>query len=151
MGKVNMGKTEVQGTGYDYKLKFPLDRSIFQLGNGMSKLVIPWDPINYLGVRHTITGDLTFEHGYVRKKTLDTITQSTQHMYHPQHIHWVVQVAIIPIFRYSAASVNCDSKEIVTLENLWMRAFKKKWRVKASLPDVTFCAGPEPGLANTKG
>jgi len=29
------------------------------------------------------------------------------------------------------------------LENLWMRAFKKAWKVNASLPDVIFWVGPE--------
>jgi len=96
-----MGKTEF--TGYDCKRKCPLDLSILQLGNGKPKIVMPWDPVKYPGVRLTITGDLTFERDYVRKKTLDTIKQLTKHMYHPQQIHWVVQVAIIPIFRYSAA------------------------------------------------
>jgi len=60
--------------------------------------VMPWDPVKYLGVRLIITGDLTFERDYVRKKMLDTIKQMTKHMYHPQQIHWVVQVAIIPSF-----------------------------------------------------
>ena len=96
--KINMGKTEV--TGYDYKRKCPLDLSILQLGNGKPKTVMPWDPVKYLGVCLTITGDLTFERDYVRK-TLDNIKQLTKHMYHPQQIYWVVQVAIIPIFRYS--------------------------------------------------
>ena len=80
--KINMGKTEV--TGYDYKRKCPLDLSILQLGNGKPKIVMPWDPVKYLGVRLTITGDLTFERDYVRKKTLDTIKQLIKHMYHPQ-------------------------------------------------------------------
>jgi len=92
---------------------------------------------------------LTFERDYVRKKTLDTIKHLTKHMYHPQQIHWVVQVAIIPICRYSAAIANWDSQEIVKLENLWMRAFKKAWKVNASLPDVTFWAGPEQGGLGT--
>jgi len=136
-----MGKTEVTGydktevTGYDCKRKCPLDLSILQLGNGKPKIVMPWDPVKYLGVRLTITGDLTFERDYVRKKTLDTIKQLTKHMYHPQQIHCVVRLAIIPIFRYSAAIANWDSQEIVKLENLWMRAFKKAWKVNASLPD----------------
>ena len=51
-------------------------------------------------------------------ETLDTIKHLTKHMYHPQQIHWVVQVAIISIFRYSAAIANWDSQEIVKLENL---------------------------------
>jgi len=41
---------------------------------------MPWDPVKYLGVRLTITGDLTFERDYVRKKTLNTIKQLTKHM-----------------------------------------------------------------------
>ena len=77
-----------------------------------------WDPVKYLGVRLTITGDWTFERDYVRKKMLHTIKQLTKHMYHPQQIHWVVQFAIIPIFRYSAVIANWDSQEIVKLENL---------------------------------
>ena len=93
--KINMGRTEVKG--YDCKQKCPLDLSICQLGNGNFKIVMLWDSIKYLGVRNTITGDLTFERDYVRKKTLDTIKQLTKHMYHPQLIYWEVQVAIIPI------------------------------------------------------
>ena len=53
--KINMCKTEV--TGYDYKQKCPLDLSILQLGNGTPNTVMPWDPVKYLGVRLTITGD----------------------------------------------------------------------------------------------
>jgi len=105
--KIKTGKREV--TGYGYKQKCPLDLSIFQLGNGKPKIVMPWDPVKYLRVRLTITGDLTFESDYVRKKTFDTIKQLTKHIYHPQLIHWVIQVAIIPIFRYSAAIANWDS------------------------------------------
>ena len=48
-GKINMGKTEV--TGYDYKRKCPLDLSILQLRNGKPQMVMPWDPVKYLGVR----------------------------------------------------------------------------------------------------
>jgi len=60
----------------------------------------------------------------------------------------VVQVAIILIFRYSAVIANWDSQEKKDskedkLENLWMRAFKKAWKLNASLPDVTFWVGPE--------
>jgi len=111
--------------GDPYKRKCPLDLSIIQLGNGKPKIVMPWDPVKYLGVRLTITGDLTFERDYVRKKTLNTIKYLTKHMYHPQQIHWVVKVAIISILRYSAAIANWDSQEFVKLENLWMRAFRK--------------------------
>jgi len=142
-----MGKTEV--TGYDHKQKCPLDLRILQLINGKPKIVMQWDPIKYLGVRLTITGDLTFERDCVRKKTLDTIKQLIKHMYHPQRIHWVVQVANIPIFRYSADIANWDSQETVKLENLWMHAFKKVWKVNASLPDVTFWAEPEQGGLET--
>ena len=35
----------------------------------------------------------------------------TKHICHPQQIHLVVQVAIIPIFRFSAATANWDSKK----------------------------------------
>jgi len=41
---------------------------------------MPWDPIKYQGVHLTITGDLTFERDYVRKKMLDTIKQLTKHI-----------------------------------------------------------------------
>ena len=57
----------------------------------------------------------------------------------------MVQVAIILIFRYSAAIANWDSQEIDKLENLCMLGFKKAWKVNASLPDVTFWVGPQQG------
>jgi len=57
--------------------------------------------------------------------------------------------AIIPIFRNSAAIANWDSQEIDKLQNLWMRGFKKAWKVNASLPDVTFWVGPEQGGLGT--
>ena len=62
----------------------------------------------------------------------------------------MVQVTIIPIFRYSAAIANWDSQEIVKLENLWMRAFKKALKINATLPDLTFWAGPEQGGLETR-
>ena len=127
-----MGKTEV--TGYNYKRQRLLDVSSLQLGNGKPKIVMPWDPVKYLGVCLTITGDSTSERDYVRKKTLDTIKHLTKHMYHPQQFHCVVQVVIIPFFRYSAAIANWDSKEVDKLEKRWMRAFKEAWKVNASLP-----------------
>mmetsp|Transcript_49800 Transcript_49800/g.73169 ORF Transcript_49800/g.73169 Transcript_49800/m.73169 type:complete len:156 (+) Transcript_49800:83-550(+) len=90
--KINMGKTEV--TGYDYKRQCPLDLSILQLGNGKPKIVMPWDPVKYLGHRITTTGDLNFERDYVRKNALDTIKQLTKYMYHPQQIHWAVRLSL---------------------------------------------------------
>jgi hypothetical protein len=83
-----MGKIQV--AGYDHSRQCPLDLSILQVGNGKPKIVMPWDPVKYLRVRLTITGDLTFERDCVRKKTLDTIKQLTKHMYHPYQISWVV-------------------------------------------------------------
>ena len=72
-------------------------------------------------------------------------------MYHPQQIHWVVQVAIIPIFRYSASIANWDSQEIVKLETLKFvdACLQESVEVNASLPDVTFWAGPEQGGLGT--
>ena len=61
----------------------------------------------------------------------------------------MVQAAITLIFRYSAAIANGDSKEIDELEHLWVRAFKKAWKVNASLPHVTFWPGPEQGGSGT--
>jgi len=92
---------------------------------------------------------LTFERDYVRKKTLDTIKQLLKHMYHPQYIHWLVQVAITPIFRYSAAISNWDSNKKDNLEIVWLRAFKKALKVNAISPDVTFWAGLEQGGLGT--
>ena len=43
----------------------------------------------------------------------------------------------------------CEKGFAGKLENLWMRAFKKAWKVNASLPDVTFWAGPEQGGLGT--
>ena len=37
------------------------------------------------------------------------------HKHHPQQIHWVVQVAIIPIFRYSAALAGWKDQDIQDL------------------------------------
>jgi len=79
--QINMGRTEV--TGYDYRRQCPFDLGILQLGNGKPKMVILWDLVKYLGVRLTITGDLTFERDRVRKKTLVTIKQLTRYIYHP--------------------------------------------------------------------
>ena len=138
-----MGKTEF--TGKDYQLKCPLDLGILQVGNGKPKIVtrMPWDPIRHMWVHLTISGDLTFERDYVRKTTLENTKQLTRHIYHLPQIQFVVQVAVIQIFRYFAAIANWESQQIVKLENLWMRAFKKAYRVNTSLPDGTFWAGPE--------
>jgi len=68
--KIDVGNTQV--TGYDYKRTCPLDLSILQIGNGKPKIVMPWDPVKYLGVRLTIAGDSSFERDYVIMKTLDT-------------------------------------------------------------------------------
>jgi len=55
--------------------------------NGRSKIVMPWDPIRYMGYRLTINGVLTFERDCVRKKMpADTIKELTKHMYHPQYM-----------------------------------------------------------------
>ena len=141
-----MGKTEV--TGYDYKRKCPLDLSILQLGNGKPKIVMPWDPVKYLGVRLTITGDLTFERDYLCQEENARHHQTVDQAHVPPSADSLCGTgcAIIPIFRYSAAIANWNSQEIDKLENLWMRAFKKAWKVNASLPDVTFWAGPEQGV-----
>jgi len=67
----------------------------------------------------------------------------TIHIYHLQKIHLVVQVAVIQTCRYSTVIAKWDSQEIMKLESLWMRAFKKTWRVNASVSNVIFCVGPE--------
>ena len=126
--KINIGETEV--TGYGYKRQCHLGLSSLQLGNGKPKIVMLWDPVKYLGVSLTITGDLTFERDYVRKKTLNTIKQLTQHMF-------------TLYFQVLYGHCELGFKDIETLQNLQMHAFKKARKVNASLPDVTFWAEPE--------
>jgi hypothetical protein len=62
------------------------------------------------------------------------------HLHSPSQMHWVVQVAIIPIFRYSAALAGPTEKDIHALEKKWARAFRQPWRTGKSTPEVTFWA-----------
>jgi hypothetical protein len=77
----------------------------------------------YLGIRVSITGGMREERQHIDRETVKMIKATDRHQYSPSQMHWVVQVAIIPIFRYSAALAVWTEKGIHALEKTWSRAF----------------------------
>ena len=94
----------------------------------------------YLGIRVSITGGMREERQHIDRETVKMIKATDRHQYSPSQMHWAVQVAIIPIFRYSAALAGWTEKGIHALEKTWSRAFRQAWRTGKNTPEVTFWA-----------
>jgi len=135
---VNLRKSEV--SGYNFKTRQAIWVSGLRIQGGCPEYLKPNAPFKYLGIRVSIMGSLQHEKRYVREATLRLLRMLAHHKYHPQQIHWVVQVAIIPIFRYSAALAGWTDQEIQDLEKLWIRAYKNAWKVSNTVPGITFWA-----------
>ena len=52
------------------------------------------------------------ERQHIEQETVKLIKAIERHQYSPSQMHWAVQVAIIPIFRYSAALAGWTEKGI---------------------------------------
>ena len=100
----------------------------------------PTNAFKYLGIRVSITGDVREERKYIEQETVKMIKAIEGLQYSPSQMHWMVQVAIIPIFRYSATLAGWTEKDIHALEKTWARAFRQAWRTGKSTPEVTFWA-----------
>ena len=98
------------------------------IGEGKMTYLEPTKAFKYLGIRVSITGDMKEERQHIEHETVKMIKATERHQYSPSQMHWVVQVAIIPIFRYSAALAGWTEKGIHALEKTWARAFRQAWR-----------------------
>ena len=105
----------------------------------------PTEAFKYLGIRLSITGDMSAEKEHIKKETVKLIKAMKGHQYSPSQMHWVVQVAVIPVFRYSAAIAGWSETELQDLEKAWIRAYRQAWRTGASVPGITFWASKEHG------
>jgi hypothetical protein len=141
--KINVDKSEI--TGYNFKTSRELPTGHLKLVGKKPKIIRPWDTFKYLGVRMTATGDMTEERKYVKDKTLQLIQKIRNHQYDPQQMQWVVQIAIIPIFRYSAAIAEWSEEELTQMDRVWARGLRAAWKVGKGTPDVTFWAPTERG------
>ena len=142
--RINLNKSEI--TGYDFRRNSPIFVGGLKIGTGNPKYISPHTPFRYLGIRLTVTGDLRAEREYVIAKTQAAAAMLEKHDYHPRQIHWLVQIAIVPIFRYSAALAGWDGKGIGEIQKHWVRAYKHAWKVNKSTPAVHFLSAEHAGL-----
>lgn len=133
---ISLGKSEV--TGYDYGNARPLVTKSLRIGGGHPQHILPSTPFKYLGVRLTVVLDMAAERQYVLAETGKLLQLLRKHRYQPSQIHWLVTVAIVPVFRYSAALAEWDTLSLATLNRLWVRAFKYAWRVPIGTPSLPF-------------
>jgi hypothetical protein len=134
--RVNLRKSEI--SGYDFRIRRPIWVRDLTIGEGKMTYLEPTKAFKYVGIRVSITGDMREERKYLEQETVKMIKAIEGHQYSPSQMHWVVQVAIIPIFRYSAALAGWTEKDIHALEKTWARAFRQTWRTGKSTPEVTF-------------
>ena len=141
---INLGKSEV--TGYDFARMRPINTNALRIGGGRPKHILPDTPFKYLGIRLTILGDMSAEREYVLQKSAALGKMLKDHPYHPRQMHLVVQTAIVPIFRYSAAVAQWTSTDLAQLWNIWCRALKHAWKLKPSTPAGFFHSAEWAGL-----
>ena len=141
--KVNLRKSEI--SGYDFRNEQAIWVGDLTLGAGCMTYLKPTEAFKYLGIRLSITGDMSAEKEHIKKETVKLIKAMKGHQYSPSQMHWVVQVAVIPVFRYSAAIAGWSETELQDLEKAWIRAYRQAWRTGASVPGITFWASKEHG------
>ena len=137
--QINLGKSEV--TGYDFGTGRPINTCSLNIGGQSPKHIHPSTPFKYLGIRLNVLGNMDAEREYVISKTRALRTMLRGHQYHPRQIHNVVQTAIVPIFRYSAALAQWSDGDLGRLWREWCRAYKHAWKMKPSTSASFFCAG----------
>ncbi|MBL6911070.1 MAG: hypothetical protein ISR34_11690 [Pirellulales bacterium] len=126
--QINMGKSEV--TGYDFRRNRPITTHGLRIGGQSPKHILPSTPFKYLGIRLNILGEMAAEREYVISKTRALSSMLKGHQYHPRQIHVVVQTAIVPVFRYSAALAQWNLSDQERLWHEWCRAYKYAWKLK---------------------
>jgi hypothetical protein len=141
---INLGKSEVMG--YDFGRARQINTRTLTFGEGHPKHITPDTPFKYLGVRLTILGDMSSEREYIIQKSAALGAMLKGHPYHPRQMHLVVQTAIVPIFRYSAALAKWDSGDLNRLWKVWCRSFKNAWKLKRATTAGFFYTAEHGGL-----
>ena len=100
----------------------------------------------YLGLRLTILADMTSEREYVIKKAATLGAMLKGLPYHPRQMHLVVQTAIVPNFRYSAALAKWNSSDLNRLWKVWCRSLKNAWKLKPATAAGFFYTAEHGGL-----
>jgi len=74
---------------------------------------------------------------YVIRRSKELTACLTKHQYHPQQIHWVIQMSIVSISPYSIALAEWDHASLTVIQTVLAQAQKKAWKLPAS----TDCRG----------
>eukprot|EP00960_Hanusia_phi_P055383 762955-Hanusia_phi.AAC.1 len=108
----------------------------------------PCDPFKYLGMRISLwrRGNETpnrcmftwGEKEHLFKKTKEMTEQIRGAAYDAAQRHWLVNVAVLSVFRYSACLVGWTMNDLQNFDSLWTAAFRAAWNLPKSCAGAMF-------------
>ena len=95
-------------------------------------------PFKYLGVHITLTLDESHERNYIIKKTKEAITPLLHTCFSTHQILRLLDMCVIPIFRYSAALIVWTPADLERIDSLWDKVRRAAYRLTPSAPRALF-------------
>ena len=137
--EVSALKTEV--TGYDFASGKDLLPTMSYKGGTLPRRPAT-EPFKYLGMRVSLTGDTSAERNYVLARTAKLVRMLRRHVLTPRQAERVVDMAIGPVFRYSAAFTAWSTNDLRRLRqrvmgSLMLTATNKEYHSRHGVAAMT--------------
>jgi hypothetical protein len=142
--EVHMIKSQCTGINHATGIQVATDSITL---NGQSFTTLPPDkPYKYLGVRATISGDLSAEKEYILDEMKQRLAAlSEDRVLSRKDKEQIIVTAVCSVFRYSAGLVNWSRTELDSISKTWTRAYKTAWGFSRGTDGSPFildqCAG----------
>ena len=102
-------------------------------------MIDPKQPTKTLGIRMSLTGDLSAEKQHVMDETARRVeAMITNQILTPCLKELTFKLGICSVFRYSAGLVPWTTSELNKLHALWLKAYKKSWGSDRGVDDAPF-------------
>jgi len=134
---VNMNKSGI--SAIDYATGKTVDTSSITLKGQTFPVIHPKQPTKTLGIRMSLTGDLSAEKQHVMDETARRVeAMITNQILTPCLKELTFKLGICSVFRYSAGLVPWTTSELNKLHALWLKAYKKSWGSDRGVDDAPF-------------
>jgi len=130
--EVHMIKSQCTGINHATGIQVATDSITL---NGQSFTTLPPDkPYKYLGVRATISGDLSAEKEYILDEMKQRLAAlSEDRVLSRKDKEQIIVTAVCSVFRYSAGLVNWSRTELDSISKMWTHAYKTAWGFSRAL------------------
>jgi hypothetical protein len=142
---VNIRKCAI--AAHDFTNKIPIKTKRLTLAGQTIPPYSKSAAYKYLGIHLTLDGNMEHEKKYIRDKISTAVQYLYRTVYLPSQVNTLIEICILPIFRYSAPFTPWTKSELTHLQAMLTKARKYAYKLPVKIASAPFeLAGLDGGL-----